>query len=374
MVLGGGRVGAAIVRDLAASDFRVTVADRDPRVTSALDGLPGVSAVTADLSRPDEVRRLAGSADLVVGAVPGALGFQSARAVLEAGRPLVDISFFPEDAFALDEQARASGVPALVDCGVAPGLSNLVLGRLEAELDRVSAFRCLVGGLPVERRWPWEYRAPFSPADVLEEYTRPARLRRGGREITLPALSEVEPVDIPGLGTLEAFNTDGLRTLLRTSAVPDLAEKTLRYPGHADRMRALRDAGFLDTRPHTVAGMEIAPRSLTEHLLFDAWTLEEGEPELTVMRIDVEGSEAGDPVTHRFTLLDRTDPLTGTSSMARTTGYTCTAMVALVASGAWGAPGVAPPETLGARADLYEAVLAHLAERGVVLTREVRRG
>jgi saccharopine dehydrogenase-like NADP-dependent oxidoreductase len=329
--------------------------------------------MAADLSRPDEVARLAASADLVVGAVPGAIGFASARAVLEAGRPLVDISFFPEDAFVLDEPARAAGVPALVDCGVAPGLSNLVLGRMEAELDRVHAFRCLVGGLPLERLWPWEYRAPFSPADVLEEYTRPARLRRGGREVVLPALSEVEPVDIPGLGTLEAFNTDGLRTLLRTSAVPDLAEKTLRYPGHAHLMRALRDAGFLDLRPRAVDGVEIAPRALTEHLLFDAWRLEEGEPELTVMRIDVEGEDGDGPVRHSFTLLDRTDPVTGTSSMARTTGYTCTAMVALVASGAWRAPGVAPPETLGARVELYQAVLTHLAERGIALAHETRR-
>ncbi len=372
LVLGGGRVGAAIVRDLAReAGFGVRLADRDASVVRRLGSEPGVEAVVADLGSGARVRELAAGADLVVGAVPGHMGLATARAVLEAGRPLVDISFFPEDAFELDEAARAAGVPALVDCGVAPGLSNLVLGHLEATLERVDSFRCLVGGLPVERRWPWEYKAPFSPGDVIEEYTRPARLRVAGREVVLPALSDVEPIDVPGVGTLEAFNTDGLRTLLRTSSVPDLAEKTLRYPGHAERMRVLREAGFFGTEPLAIEGTEVSPRSLTERLLFDQWRLEDGEPELTVMQMVATGVDDGRPVRHTYTLLDRTDPDTGTSSMARTTGYTCTAMVALVASGAWAEPGVTPPEVLGRRAGNYQSVLNHLAERGVRLEHRV---
>jgi saccharopine dehydrogenase-like NADP-dependent oxidoreductase len=372
LVLGGGRVGTAIALDLARVErLRVRVADRDPAVAGRLGGAPNVDAVTADLASTDAVAALCADAELVVGAVPGHMGFATARTVLEAGRPLVDISFFPEDAFELDEVARAAGVPALVDCGVAPGLSNLVLGHLEATLERVDAFRCLVGGLPVERRWPWEYKAPFSPADVVEEYTRPARLRVGGREVVRPALSEVESVEMAGLGTLEAFNTDGLRTLLRTSSVPDLVEKTLRYPGHAERMRALREAGFLSTDRIDVDGLEVTPRALTERLLFDAWRLDEGEPELTVMHIEVDGVDGGRPVRHVYTLLDRTDPETGTSSMARTTGYTCTAMVGLVAAGLWSEPGVAPPEVIGRRPGTFDAVLAHLDARGVRVEKEV---
>ena len=101
---------------------------------------------------------------------------------------MVDISFFPEDAFGLDRLAREAGVCCLVDCGIAPGLSNLILGRMEEHLDETTSFHCLVGGLPVERTWPWEYKAPFSPGDVIEEYVRPARLRRDGVEITLPVI------------------------------------------------------------------------------------------------------------------------------------------------------------------------------------------
>ena len=144
---------------------------------------------------------------------------------------------------------RQRGVTAVVDCGVAPGLSNMMLGY-HASQGAVSSYRCLVGGLPVKRTWPWQYKAPFSPVDVLEEYTRPARLVEGGCIVTRPALSEPELVDLDPVGTLEAFNTDGLRSLLVTMRqVPDMVEKTLRYPGHIDYIRVLRESGFLGTEP-----------------------------------------------------------------------------------------------------------------------------
>jgi lysine 6-dehydrogenase len=231
VVLGGGRVGGAIVRDLAAEeDYSVLVVDVDPVRVERLTEV-GADGVIADLSTPKNVAKAVADADLVVGAVPGFLGFQTVKQVLEEGRPIVDISFFPEDAFGLEKLAREAGVPCLFDCGIAPGLGNLVLGRLEAELDECVSFHCFVGGLPVERTWPWEYKALFSPGDVIEEYMRPARMRRGGVELTKPALTDVELVHFPGLGSLEAFNTDGLRSLLRTSKTPNMVEKTLRYPG-----------------------------------------------------------------------------------------------------------------------------------------------
>lgn len=367
MVLGGGRVGHAIVRDLAAEDdFSVIVVDVDPVAVDELTDF-GADGIVADLSRPDTVARAvaATDADLVVGAVPGFMGYQTVERVLEEGRPVVDISFFPEDARGLEELARQAKVPCLVDCGIAPGLSNMVLGRLEAELDETYSFQCLVGGLPVERTWPWDYKAPFSPGDVIEEYMRPARLRRHGEEITLPSLSEPELVHFPGLGTLEAFNTDGLRSLLHTCETPNMVEKTMRYPGHAERMRMLREAGFFSSREIQAASGSVRPRDVTEALLFSAWQFEEGEPDLTVMRIVVEGSKDGRAVRHTYNLLDYYNPDTETSSMARTTGYTCTAMVRLVARGLWAEPGVAAPEIVGRDEACYRSVLDHLAARGV---------
>ncbi len=365
VVLGGGRVGGAIVRDLTAvKDFSVTVADVDPVALERL-AAAGAKTLPLDLSDADNVAVAVEGADIVVGAVPGYLGYALLEQVLEYGIPIVDISFFPEDAFGLDEKAREAGVPCLVDCGIAPGFTHLILGRLEEELDETRSFHCLVGGLPVERSWPWDYKAPFSPGDVIEEYVRPARLRRNGEEVTMPALSEVELVNFPGLGTLEAFLTDGLRTLLKTCRTPDMVEKTMRYPGHAEQMRVLREAGFFSARQIQVASGLVRPRDVTEALLFNAWRFEEGEPDLTVLRVEVTGSKDGKDVRHIYNILDYYDPDSETSSMARTTGYTCTAMVHLIADGLWKEPGVAPPEIVGRSEACYQAVLDHLGARGI---------
>ena len=371
MVLGGGRVGSAIVRDLATNDdFSIFGVDLDAVRVERMTEF-GAEGVVADLSERGNVSKAVADADLVVGAVPGFMGYRTVERVLQEGKPMVDISFFREDAFGLDRLARETGVCCLVDCGIAPGLSNLILGRMEEHLDETTSFHCLIGGLPVERTWPWEYKAPFSPGDVIEEYVRPARLRRDGVEITLPALSEVELVDFPGLGSLEAFNTDGLRSLLRTCKAPEMVEKTMRYPGHAVRMRILREAGFFSTEEVQAASGVVRPRDVTEALLFSAWQFEEGEPDLTVMRIVVEGKQNGGAVRHTYNLLDYYNPDTETSSMARTTGYTCTAMVNLVAAGLWDEPGLAPPEVVGRNADCFNAVLKHLEDRQVHIFQRV---
>lgn len=372
VILGGGRVGAAMVRDLAAEpSFEVTLVDASERALEAFAG-SAVATEKADLRQAAEVARVVADQDLVVGAVPGPMGFATVRAVIEAGKPIVDISFFEEDAFELDALAREKGVTVLVDCGVAPGASNLILGRMEAELDRVDRFACWVGGLPTERRWPYEYKAPFSPIDVIAEYTRPVRLREHGQEVVRPALGRPERIHFEGVGTLEAFETDGLRSLLHTSKVPNLVEKTLRYPGHREKMELLRETGFLSEEPVTLRdGTTLRPVDLAAHLLFPLWQLEETDDELTVMRVEVEGEKGGQNIRHRFDLLDRRDPQTGTSSMARTTGYTCTALVRVYAEGLYTEPGVSPPEKVGRDRRAHDRVMELLGERGVRFTESV---
>jgi lysine 6-dehydrogenase len=376
LLLGAGRVGSAIARDLAG-EFDVTVADASDAALGRLADVQALRRVAADLSDPAALDALLVDADLVVGAVPGPLGFRTLRRVLEAGRHVVDISFFEEDAFELDALARGNGCVAIVDCGVAPGCSNLILGRHLAEMDSVERFWCAVGGLPVVRRWPYEYKAPFSPIDVIAEYTRPARFRRGGQDVTLAALSEIELLDMPDVGTVEAFNTDGLRTLLRLP-VPDMVEKTVRYPGHAERMRMLRDSGFFSEAPIAVkagdadgAPTPVRPLDVTARLLFDAWQYDDGEPDLTVMRIVVEGTVGGSRERHTYDLLDYYDEATGTASMARTTGYTCTAAVRLLASGLYSEAGITPPEALAGHPGCVDFILDDLARHGVVFDRQV---
>lgn len=374
LVLGCGRVGGAIARDLARdAEFDVAVADVSHVSLARLAGVERLERLAADLGDEREVRRLASGAELVVGAVPGDMGYATLSAVLEAGRNVVDISFFPEDPFGLDELARERGLTAIVDCGVAPGCDNLILGFLQTRLSEITRFSCMVGGLPVDRRWPWEYKAPFSPIDVIAEYTRPARLRRGGALVTLPALTEPELIDFPGVGTLEAFNTDGLRSLLATTDVPDMVEKTLRYPGHIDKIRVLRDSGFFSTDAVRVGDATVRPLDLTARLLFPTWQLAEGEEDFTVMRVEVDGRLDGVAVRHTFDMLDRYDRATATTSMARTTGYTATAAVRMLARGLYRRRGVSPPELVGREPGCYEFMIADLAAHGVTLRERSER-
>jgi saccharopine dehydrogenase-like NADP-dependent oxidoreductase len=170
------------------------------------------------------------------------------------------------------------------------------------------------------------------------------------------------------VGTVEAFNTDGLRSLLHTIPVPDMVEKTLRYPGHAERMRMLRETGFFDESVRQFGEARVAPLAVTAGLLIEAWT-SAGQPDLTVMRVVVEGLEGGKATRHTWDLLDRYHPATDTSSMARTTGYTCTAAVRLLAAGGYDKPGISPPELLGPAA--ADFIFADLARHGVVFEHRV---
>ncbi len=366
VVLGAGRVGSAMAIDLAKDEaFEVRVADRDADRISGLAERHGIPGERVDFSLPSTVARAIDGADLVVSAVPGFLGYRTLEAVIEAKVDVVDIAFFPEDPFGLDRLAKELGVRAIVDCGVAPGMSNLLVGHADALLDETHSVAIYVGGLPADRVPPFEYRAVFSPIDVIEEYTRPARLVVGGETVTRPALSDLEQLDFGSVGTLEAFLTDGLRTLVDTIEAPDMVEKTLRYPGHAKKVQLLRDAGFLAEEPIEIDGREIRPIDLATTLLFPLWELREGEQDLTVMRIDVAGLADGKAIRYRTNLLDRYDPITRTTSMARTTGYTATMAVRLLASGRWTEPGIAPPERIGRNPAAVEFILSGLRERGI---------
>ena len=372
LVLGAGRVGHAIACDLAGdSNWQVTSADLTPENLARVAERAPVATVEADLSDPQVITQLSAEADIVVGAMPSFLGFKALEAVLQAGKNFVDISFFEEDPFVLEPLAQANGCTAVVDCGVAPGCDNLILGRMLEELDRIDRFVCYVGGLPRERHLPWEYKAPFAPNDVLNEYIRPARWVRGGKVLTDPALVDVEAVDIPGIGTLEAFLTDGLRSLLTTVNVPDMQEKTLRYPGHETKISLLKASGFFDDTPIQFPGGMVSPLEMTSKLLLPLWELEAGEPEFTALKVVIDGESGGQPERHTFDMLDYRDPETGFSSMARTTGFTCTAVARAVAKGTFATPGLFAPEHVGRNEACYRAVFGDLAERGIEVQHSV---
>ncbi len=365
-VLGAGMVGSAIVRDLAQEKgFAVTAVDASRQALAALQEQAAVEVVAADLREPGRVAELAAQCDLMVCAVPGYMGFETLWRVIEAGRNVVDISFFAEDAFLLDDLAKARGVTAVVDCGVAPGLCNILAGHVSTQLDTLESYACYVGGLPKIRQWPYEYKAVFSPVDVIEEYTRPARLVEHGQDVVRPALSDHELRDFAGVGTLEAFNTDGLRTLRRTLPMPFMKEKTLRYPGHANLMRILRESGFFDPAPIEINGRPVSPLAVTSRLLFDQWRATPGDEDMTVMQVVIEGAKNGRRLRYTYDLLDEYDRVTRTTSMARTTGYTCAIVARQVAAGMFNQAGICPPEYLGRNRMCYDHLLAEYAKRRI---------
>lgn len=353
LVLGGGRIGAAIARNLS-DDHQVTLADLSTEHLSSLAS--HCQLITANACDDGVLAELVQPFDLVVGALPSLLGFDRLRALLELKKNIVDISFFAEDALSLNQLAQDHGVTALVDFGLAPGISNLYAGHFVDQYDQVDAFACKVGGVPVERLKPFEYKAPFAPLDVIEEYTRPARMRRDGKDIILPAMSEIESLYFKGIGHMEAFNTDGLRSLLQTVDIPTMAEKTVRYNGHAGLIQQLIDGGFF--KPEH--------RDATAKVLLEQWQFADNEPDLTVMEISASGLKNGQAVEDTLQLIDHYDAENNISSMARTTGYTCAAGVRLALKHDL-PTGVLPPEIIGQNHTWFQHIMTELAAQNIQL-------
>ena len=364
-VFGAGMIGRTMALDLASS-FDVTSFDLNEKNLQMLKEKNSVIKTRqANLKDYGKYSEWLAGFDIVVTAVPGFMGYETLKSVISCKKNVADISFFPEDVLQLDRLAKENGVTVITDVGVAPGMSNLILGHYNDEMS-VTSFECYVGGLPKVRKKPFEYKAPFSPVDVIEEYTRPARLKENGQVVTKPALSEREYMDFDEVGTLEAFNTDGLRTLLFTMPdIPNMKEKTLRYPVHVEFIIALKQAGFFDEEEIEINGTRISPLKFSSKILFEDWKLGEEEEELTVMKVIIHGEKKGMQKKIEFNLLDHYDSKTKTSSMSRTTGYTCTAAVHLIAEKLFTERGVYPPELIGSDKKCFDFVINYLRQRGV---------
>lgn len=367
VVLGAGLVGGPMALDLAR-DFEVTVADISQKALKKLEVIEKIKTIAADLSCQKVIKNILEGADYAINAVPGALGYKALESCIMAGVDTIDIAFMPEDVMGLDGLARQHKVIVISDMGVAPGMSNLLSGYAASLLDRYDKLEIYVGGLPKVRTWPWEYKAVFSPADVLEEYMRPARLVRNGKIVVMPALSEPELLEMPVVGTLEAFNSDGLRSLVNTMDVPDMVEKTMRYRGHAELMRVLGHAGFFSTAEMDVGRQKVKPLDFTSKLLFKQWQLNEGEEDLTVMKVIASGEQGGKAVRIEWELYDEYDRNSKVHSMARTTGYAATAALRMLDSGLYPHHGVHVPEYIGKHCECVRFMLSEQEKKGIVYT------
>lgn len=363
VVLGSGMMGSAIAGDLS-KEYSIKIVDiNETNLKKATDKYKLISQ-KVDLSNKKELQDVIKDSDLVICAVPGFMGYDTLKSVIETGKDVVDISFFNQNPFNLDKLAIEKKVTAIVDCGIAPGLSNIVLGYYNKKME-IANYKCMVGGLPVERQWPFEYKAPFSPIDIIEEYMRPSRIIEHGKIIIKPALSEPELIEFKGIGKLEAFNTDGLRSLLMTTKIPNMIEKTLRYPKHIEYIKVLKECGFFETNEIDIRGNKIRPIDVMTKLLFPLWKLEVGEDEFTVLRFIISGKENNKPKSYTYTLIDRYDHKNDITSMARTTGFTCSSASRLLLNNKFKRKGICPPEFIGEDVNCYNNVLDDLGKRGL---------
>jgi len=363
VVLGAGSVGRAIAIDLAKA-YEVTAVDEVHSNLERLSKNKQIKTILTDLNDDDELQSVVSDFDLVIGALPGYLGYNTIKQTILAGKDIVDVSLFPEDPFELDELAKKNNVTVVVDAGVSPGMGNVILGYHNSKMD-ITSYKCYGGGLPFKREWPFEYKAVFSPLDVLEEYTRPARYVLNGEPVVREALSEAEIDHFEPIGSLEAWNTDGLRTLIKTMEIPNMIEKTLRYPGTIKYIKVLRETGFFSSDPLLVNGKQVRPIDVTTKLLFPVWELKKDEEDYTMLRVIIKGKENGVEKKITYNLFDRFDKETNTTSMARTTGYPCTAIVNLILKGKVDHKGICPPEYIGEDKKNFDFILNYLTDRGV---------
>ncbi len=366
IILGAGMVGRAMAIDLAGK-HEVTLTDlNNNRLIRIKEQCATITILPLDVRDKTSLHSVILDFDLVICAVPGFLGFETLKQVIEAGKNVVDISFSPENALDLDSLAKAKGVTAVVDCGVAPGMDNILLGYHNEKL-KLTDFECYVGGLPIIKKWPFCYKAPFSPVDVIEEYTRPARYVENGKLIVREPLTDCEFLEFDQVGTLEAFNSDGLRSIIDTMPhIKNMKEKTLRYPGHVEYISVLKESGFFNKEKVTVNGLEISPLDFTSKILFDEWKLSENEEEMTFMRVNLKGeNKKGEIEEIVYNLFDKYCRETQTSSMARTTGYTATAVANMILEGLFTEKGIIPPERIGKSETCFHYILNYLKERNI---------
>jgi lysine 6-dehydrogenase len=366
IVLGAGMVGSAMAIDLS-TEHKVTLTDlNEQRLQYVKNKCSVLNTLQLNVIDKDKLQDTIKPFDLVICAVPGFIGFETLKTIIESKKNVVDISFFPENSLDLDSLAKDNEVTAIVDCGVAPGMDNIILGRYNEKL-KLTDFECLVGGLPKVKKWPFCYKAPFSPVDVIEEYTRPARYVENGNIIVREPLTDCEFLEFDKVGTLESFNSDGLRSIIFTMPhIKNMKEKTLRYPGHVEYVRVLKESGFFKKDKIIVNGVEVTPLDVTSKILFAEWKLGATEEEITVMRVTLKGTNAkGEKEEVVYNLHDEYCQKTKTSSMARTTGYTATAVANLFLKGLFTEKGVFPPELIGKHEVCYNFILNYLKERNI---------
>jgi lysine 6-dehydrogenase len=373
LVLGAGLQGCACAYDiLAHTDHEVVIADQN------VDALPEflepyvggrLTAVQVDARDGAGIRRVMEGVSATMSAFPYYFNHDMAVAALESGSHFCDLGGNTEIVLRQKEHhddAAAQGLSVVPDCGLAPGMVNILAEHGIRQLDTVRSVTIKVGGLPQNPEPPLDYQVVYSLEGVLDYYTTLSWVLRDGQQSQVTALSEVEDLDFPGVGTLEAFHTAGGLSMMAQryeGVVPTMEYKTLRYPGHAKAMETIRELGLLDLEPVDVNGTQVVPRDVFIAVAGPRLRKDYREsPDLVALRVEVEGDRAGKPMLLRWDLLDRYDAANGITAMMRTTGFSLAITGVLQAEGRV-KPGVWTPDEAMPAAEYIDA----LARRGVVI-------
>jgi len=372
LVLGCGNIGSVVAEDIGQnlSSAQITIADtNEDRVKGVASriGRDNVSWTKVDALNHDELASTLGKFDLAVGALPGVIGYRVCKAAISAGKDIVDVSYMPEDVMTLHQDALEAEVSVLPDCGMSPGLGSILAGHAVSKLDRVESVHMINGGLPETPVPPLGYVITWSVNDLIDMYCRKVTIVKKGKTVEVEAMSGLEEIRFPGVGKLEAFYTDGLRTMLYTmKGVKDMWEKTLRYPGHVEKIKLLKTLGFFDAEPLDTENLNISPRQVTA-ALFERKLKRRDIPDIVVMRVEVRGLRNGNRATYAYHVLDRYDKQHQVTAMARTTAYTASVTAQLLAKKTIREKGVIPPEKLGMNKEFYSDYVQMMKKREVTI-------
>ncbi len=343
LIIGAGMMGWAAAFDMARNPAveAVTLADSNSRrldeAVARINKLAGnhkVTAVQVDAADTAAVLKIMRGHDGVLSAVPYFFNLELAKAAIDARCHFADLggnNTVVKQQFALHDQAQKAGVAIAPDCGLSPGLASILGGELLRRIGgKADALKIYVGGLPQRPRPPFNYQLVFSVEGLINEYSEPAKILRGGKMVTVEPLTEVESFHMEGIPELEAFHTSGgTSTLPETfqGQVGECFEKTLRYPGHVRMLRSLYDLGLFSSVKRVVDGSEVAPRQMMSRLFEEKFASD--EPEVTLLRVEAHQED----VVASFSMIDYTDPLTGTTSMMRTTAWPASIVLQMLVGG-----------------------------------------
>lgn len=360
-----------VALDLATADGTETVvlADSDAKMVSDASGFvgsPKVKTRVLDVKDDEAVVEAMREVDVAISCVPYRFNFELSKAAIEAGSHLCDLggnNDIVRKQLCLDARARKAEVTIIPDCGLAPGLASVLAADALRRMDKVDELHLRVGGLPLDPRPPLGYMLLFNPAGLVNEYKERPVVLRGGKILTVEPLDELEEIEFPEpFGKLEAFNTSGgTSTLPQTlmGKVRELDYKTIRYPGHRDKVLCMMQLGLFDEEPLSVGDGQVAPRDLTERLLGER--LPRDGDDVVLLRVRAEGEVEGRERTLTYTIIDRCDPEAGLTAMQRTTAFPAAIVASMVANGEIDERGVVPQEQVVPTVRFFE----ELEKRGI---------